>query len=485
LLFGCSATPDEDDDPDIDTAPPPLSEIRGLHVTEIAAYQAVKVSLVGQATTTPSPIPLVEGRAALVRAFVTTDTEYDGGEVTARLHLGDEAPMDVTIPVAVTSSDADLATSLNFEIPQGALAAGSTLQLEVGRVGAGAPPQTIPADAPLQLPVASAGSSLKVQLVPVAYAADGSGRLPDTSDAQVAVYHDAILAMYPAPAVELSVRQPLQWGQPVSALGNGWDQLLMAIADLRQKDGAPPDLYYYGVFSPAPSFGGYCAGGCVAGLSMAGSPHDAFSRASIGLGFAGQDAALIAVHEIGHAHGRMHAPCQTFDSDPGYPHSGGRIGVWGYDGVAKRLYAPETPDVMGYCTPQWISDYTFVGLFERVRVVNQASWMPAGGGPRTYARVRVGGDDGDAWLEPILLDFPPSAQPVTVELTGGGERRQIEGQYYPFDHIAGGVLLFHEGGKTTDAMRVRVAGRTVSLSGPAERHRRHDDLAAPASALDD
>ena len=41
---------------------------------------------------------------------------------------------------------------------------------------------------------------LRVLLVPLRYDADGSGRLPDTSPAQLQAFHDALLAMFPVPA---------------------------------------------------------------------------------------------------------------------------------------------------------------------------------------------------------------------------------------------------------------------------------------------
>ena len=45
--------------------------------------------------------------------------------------------------------------------------------------------------------------------------------------------------------------------------------------------------------------------------------------------------------------------------DPDYPYPDGSIGVWGYDLVNEELVSPDTPDLMSYCHPQWISDYNF------------------------------------------------------------------------------------------------------------------------------
>ena len=90
------------------------------------------------------------------------------------------------------------------------------------------------------------------------------------------------------------------------------------------------------------------------------------------LSLEGAELLLADENAIESVHGRMHAPCQTYDADPGYPHPNGQIGSWGYDLIQRRVFPPQTPDIMGYCTPQWISDYTFGALLERVRIVNQA-----------------------------------------------------------------------------------------------------------------
>ncbi len=66
-------------------------------------------------------------------------------------------------------------------------------------------------------------------------------------------------------------------------------------------------------------------------------------------------------HEVGHNMTLRHAPCGGAGSpDPGFPSSHGSIGIWGYDFQHSRLISPgQYKDLMGYCNPDWVSDYHF------------------------------------------------------------------------------------------------------------------------------
>jgi hypothetical protein len=76
-------------------------------------------------------------------------------------------------------------------------------------------------------------------------------------------------------------------------------------------------------------------------------------------------------HEIGHNHGRNHAPCGNPSGvDTAYPYTGGLIGVMGYDDRTQSLRPTSNSDIMGYCSNKWISDYTYRALIDRVATVN-------------------------------------------------------------------------------------------------------------------
>jgi hypothetical protein len=67
-------------------------------------------------------------------------------------------------------------------------------------------------------------------------------------------------------------------------------------------------------------------------------------------------------HEIGHNWGYRHTLCSGDEDepDPGYLYPGGIIGVYGYDLWASTQKGKTAyKDVMSYCDPRWISDYTY------------------------------------------------------------------------------------------------------------------------------
>lgn len=88
-------------------------------------------------------------------------------------------------------------------------------------------------------------------------------------------------------------------------------------------------------------------------------------------------------HEIGHLFGRDH-PDACLDArgrenlDRGFPFPGGLLSgpdlrYFGFDfgdtgfGLPRRVYPPDTwTDVMGYCSRQWISHYTYEGILRRL-----------------------------------------------------------------------------------------------------------------------
>ena len=453
-------------DPDPGETVQPLVAAPGIGLDRLALYQGIERPLMDGGQIASSEIPIVANRNALVRAFVSSDGSYTG-PVTGRLYIGSGDAIEVTATLAGPSTQEDLATTLNFQVHGSRIDHDTTYRIEIGQLAEqkGAAPLTYPATDGDPIFVDSIGDKLRIALVPVRYNADGSGRVPDTSDEQVAAYKEAFAAMYPAPDVEITVHAPMDWSGNVSPNGSGWDSLLSALADLRMSEGAPPDLYYYGAFVPASSFGAFCNGGCVAGLGMTGGAGDSYARAAIGLGYPGAMSIETALHEVGHNHGRLHAPCQTFDSDPGYPYAGGKTSTWGYDRSKDALFPPTAADIMGYCSPVWISDYTFLGLLERIRVVNQAaSAYVIGGKTETYDRVRIDADGVLHWMPPVDLPTAPAAEAtaVTVESNGGAEA--LTGQLYAYDHLPGGVLFYKRPARDYRSVLIKLGSQVARLA---------------------
>ncbi|MGH2543352.1 MAG: hypothetical protein ACRDIB_11165, partial [Ardenticatenaceae bacterium] len=110
-------------------------------------------------------------------------------------------------------------------------------------------------------------------------------------------------------------------------------------------------------------------------------------------------------HEVGHNVGRGHPSqgnsCGHSASDPNYPYTGAAIGtgdMWGFDvgdiglnGLLDPRVYPNSQwvDMMSYCDNQWISDYTYEGIYDFLTTLNAAP------GPESVSRprpVRAGSD---------------------------------------------------------------------------------------------
>jgi hypothetical protein len=416
-------------------------------------------------------VPVVAGREALVRVFVTTDSSYDGSPVTAQLTLGQGATPLQVVGAATNSSEASLASTINFDVPGASIVTGVTYRVDLLQPSSHSSGMNANASSPASgfapLGAVSDGAQLKVVVIPVQYGGDGSNRLPDTSASMIQGYKDAFMSHYPIDSVDLTVGTPFAWNTAIDANGTGWSELLDALAMHRQSVGTAADTYWFGAFEPAASFAQFCGGGCVAGLGLIGMLGDNYSRAAIGLGYNDPSSFKTIIHETGHTQGRQHAPCGGAQNvDPAFPYSNGDIGDWGYDLVHKQLYQPgHASDMMGYCDPAWISDYTFNALFQRIKTVNGAEFIyPPGEMDRVWERARVKMDGTLEWLPNVQLHLPPIGESTKVEVTTLGGTLRVQGHYFPYDHIPGGLLLWPVGTAPATCIAASIGGAQKTLS---------------------
>ncbi|MDB4934929.1 MAG: hypothetical protein JWP87_1901 [Labilithrix sp.] len=467
---GTTPDPTTQGDPTNKDAPaPPL--VAGLAITDVAVFQAVKVPVVaGGKVVVPSKrnSPVVANRPALIRAYVSPSSGYTATSVTAELRLVDGTTRLPVIKDTKTlsgkSTDEDIKSTFNFEVPADSLPPGVTYQVLLtakgGTVPSGANDARFPKDGGVQSLDTMKSGTLKVLIVPVKYDADGSGRTPDVSATQLARYKQTFMARYPASEVVVTARAPYSYSQTISANGSGFSQVLNAITNLRKTDGAAADVYYYGALAPTSSFNSFCGGGCVTGLSaVVDSPKTSFLRASVGVGYSGNDSVNTAAHEVGHAHGRNHAPCggaQGVDAD--FPYSGGQIGTWGYDIFAKTFLSPtKGRDMMGYCPNEWVSDYTYTALFDRIASLNSnplsgatgstspaASQAAPAAAPQVFRMANVAADGSVSWTNDIELDEEPTDGKKMLATFAGPDGHALgthTAHFYPYDHLPGGILV--------------------------------------------
>ncbi len=442
LVAGCAEPLDEDE----------LVGAPGVTIERISISQGVERELVDDGEELESDTPLVEGRDALLRVFYSTDTDYDEGEVTGRLTLGDEE-LEWSGSLERVSYDDDLDTTINFEINGELVTDPLSWSVEVlqARSDDDNPDARYPADGLAETEVEGDVNVLRVVIAPFAYEFDGSGRVPDTSPEQVERIQQYFHKLYPVSDVEITVREPEPWDSEISPDGSGWTGPGLRLLSFRNADGASDDVYYYGMFNPTETIQQFCMAGCLLGVTLLNNtPPDTGSvtlRLALGVGFTEQ-APGIAAHEIGHAHGRPHSPCgppgnPPADIDPEYPYEEGNIGVWGWDLYEGDLLDPDdSTDIMGYCDDQWISDYTYRALHDRGQNVNVGWALP--GPALTWDLLLVDGRGRGTWA--ASTDRRIAGAPVDVQLEGpGGVTASTRGVFVGWDHLPGGWLAVPRG----------------------------------------
>ena len=147
-----------------------------------------------------------------------------------------------------------------------------------------------------------------------------------------------------------------------------------------------------------------------------------------------------------------HAPCGSAGGpDPNYPHDGGEAGVWGYDIQRTRLLNPvDYKDLMGYCNPDWISDYHYKRAFDHRRATEDFSGAPAVDQAPSEKTLLLWGSvyDGELVLEPAFLvegapRLPKSGGPYRLEGMGAGGRTHFSFSFTPDPvEYGGGQFLF-------------------------------------------
>ncbi len=443
LVFACSSA-SAPVDPTVLSAP----VAQNITINEIAILQALKVPVMqGGNVADRNGMPLVALRDSVLRIYVTPGNDWTPHQLTARARIATTSPtgstaqvFSTTTMVGGTTIESDLTTSIQVPIPGIALEPGASITVVLNDT-TGDPPDVPtssarwPADgSSSDLAVSDGGNRVRVMIVPVQYQADGSNRLPDTSDAMMESYRERFYQLYPTAEVDMTVRAPWPYNGVISGNGSGFSSFLMAFGQLRSADMPDPDVYYYAAVEPGSSFNSYCGGGCITGLSPIGGPY------SVGIGYTGPQTTETAVHEVGHAHGRYHAPCGgAADPDPMYPYAGALIGVWGYDSINNVMVDPTmTTDMMSYCSPTWISDYHYDLIFSRVRTDN-GYYMDWAGGQRSkaYSLAEVPAT-GNVKVSSVRTQEPWITQGIPREATWEGG--SATAYYFPYDHLPGGIM---------------------------------------------
>lgn len=386
-------------------------------------------------------VPLVAGRRALLRVFATSDSA-NGFRPTARATFYNAGRQVHAAPLEAPSGG--VPTELDEGRLDGAFRAVApafvvqpgmevVVELDPDRALPLAPgsARRVPAQG-RWTPDVRAVPPMEVTIVPVQYV----WGVNTAANAQVLRFARGLAdpdaagmrfarALLPAPQVNATVRDPyFTWADTTE---RGGPALLDEIELLRHLESGDSDTYYHGVFA-APRFVKH--GGFWQLVGMAFQPgRSAITMTHEEDGAEDFAAAEVIAHELGHNLGLGHAPCGAPAAvDRAYPYPDGSTGAWGYDfggpGTPERLADPsKARDLMSYCLPQWVSDYSFAKALS-YRLEHDASRAPGRraatlpGRPATAERPALvlwgGVRNGNLVLEPPFAWNAPPKLPASA-----------------------------------------------------------------------
>ncbi len=345
-------------------------------------------------------VPLIAGRSAFLRVFVTANELNSAApRVRARFYRNGELVTTgqmnpVGESVVTTVNERSAPDSWGMVLPAALLTGGLSYIVDVD------PDNTVreideadnryPASGtPIALDVRSV-PPLEIRFVPIETSVNSF--VGNVTDARVPDLLSATLRMFPVSAYTASVRSNFTTGAAVPATSSEatWVQILGEVNALRLAEGTA--AHYVGILK-VPYTSGIAGIGYVPGKTV--------------LSWDASSAASTIAHELGHNWNRRHAPCGGPSGvDLGYPYPNARIGVYGFDVAGGVVIDSERRDVMSYCGPEWVSDYTYEA------VLNYRGSSPAAsvsGSVQSALMVWGSIENGKLVLEPAFLtDTRPS-----------------------------------------------------------------------------
>lgn len=360
--------------------------------------EASAVHLTQAVQTLGGDTPLIAGRSALLRVFVTGDkvnffrprpraTFYRDGAPIHEMRLDPAADRIPTEP-----EEGRLDRSFNGVVPGRVLQPRVELVVELDPDGAvPAVPgsdRRVPAEGRLRLEVLTV-PPMDLTVVPVVHSADAETVLTWVEGmTETSPGMEFVRSILPIGELKLTVNEPYRTTADLSTAA-GWLGLLREIRVLRLTERRSD--YYYGVVA-VPQSSPYKGIGYIGRPAGVGIPNlDTFA------------------HELGHNMGLRHAPCGVVNADPDFPYEDGSIGVFGYEtrrGSTKMVDPAEYRDLMTYCDPSWISDYHFIKALEFRR--EHESLILRSADPEPTLLLWGNAGTPDLLLEPaFVVDAPP------------------------------------------------------------------------------
>ncbi|MCY3548281.1 MAG: M66 family metalloprotease [Gemmatimonadetes bacterium] len=412
------------------------------------ALSAPVVYLNQAAQNVDGTVPIIAGRRAFLRVFANGDavsfyeprlraTFYRDG---AAVHSVLINPPSELLPDRVVESRLD--RSYNAVIPGEVLKPGVGLVVEIDPDGvvpqSAASQSRIPPQGVMPLDIVDMPNLHQV-IVPVLVTWSPDERVFNWTRGMTAESPQLQLARTLLPIGDMTVEvHETYYTSADLTEGAGWNAFIREIRTLYFMEGEKG--YYYGALQLP-------AGSAWGGLGYLNLP--------VSVGRAREDT---YAHELGHNMSLRHAPCGSAGGpDPNYPYDDGSSGIWGYHIQRGRLIDPEQyRDLMGYCTPDWVSDYHFIRatnyrMTRDTRTVAAAADAPAPGDvaapPEKTLLLWGGVGDGEFVLEPAFLidapaKLPEAAGPYRLQGFGPGGESRFAFAFSPDPVEHGGAHFF-------------------------------------------
>jgi hypothetical protein len=360
------------------TEPPSLD----LQIDSVEITQGIQCKGNGECEEGDNSVPLVYGKATYVRVYVKVEGSTNPVPAVSASAIASTGTnpqiigtaLNETISAPLLPNRANFADTLNFHFCPDELSSSGTIKVTVNQ------DHTIPestyANNSMTVPV-NFVYARPLKIVPIWIHYKYGNKSSNVNLFMPFWLTNYIENILPVGEVNWLIMpgSMIEWAEALGPDGASWDKLLNKIRDIRGKNatwayftGEEGEAHFYGMFPNGEQEGGSISGlGDFPGFSAVGLVE----KSHLNL----EDMADNMVHELGHNFNRAHAPCGVTPYDLGYPYSKAELGDFGWDpqgasgGKVQSLpggwVVPQTSrDVMSYCQDEWISEYTYRGIFD-------------------------------------------------------------------------------------------------------------------------